>query len=310
VVKKHGMETSRGLACTTVLCLHHVPGTRNEVEWTVPGCYHFRVLRHAILVEKDASLFVAEVWTGVRTKKGAGGRLVGWHVRAAGIGQSQKKEKREFSLGSGRLLVTRTFKLDEGVGPARAHCLHPLVDECKVLWALDAGDGEAEVQGVVPECLVFRAKVEDDGECFAGVDAASCHVQGELSDGDGGGVGAEVAETQDTGPVGHDNDVDVILWPVVHHGFHFALVLEGKVHAAGAAVDGVKLEARIPYCRGLGRARRKERRREGMKERTNEGRKEGTNERTRERRREGTKEGRNERTNERGNEGGKERRRE
>lgn len=48
-----------------------------------------------------------------------------------------------------------------------------------------------------------------------GIDSSTAGVERELSDGNAHAIDTEVTETEDTGAISHDNNVDVLRGPVV-----------------------------------------------------------------------------------------------
>jgi hypothetical protein len=70
---------------------------------------------------------------------------------------------------------------------------------------------------------------------------------GRTRDASGRTVRAQVAEAEDAAPVRHDDDVDVLVRPVVDHGGHVPPVLLGEVHAPGAAEPVPELLAHLPH---------------------------------------------------------------
>lgn len=141
------------------------------------------------------------------------------------------------------VLRFKVLELHEGVRPAEGDGLEQLVHERVVIVAVKARVLHPEVVRVGEEGLVVRAAVEHDREHLARVDAAGRDVERELADGDAHSVRAEVAQTQDAGAVGDDNDLHVVVRPVVHHRGHLATVLAREVHAARAAEVGAELLA-------------------------------------------------------------------
>ena len=111
------------------------------------------------------------------------------------------------------------------------------VEELVVAVVADPGVPLTEVERVVEQLQVVGADVQDDGQGAAGVDAAGGGVDGEFADGDLDAADALVADAEDAFGVGGDQQVDVVgaETGVPEGGFDLVGVVDGQVHAAGAA---------------------------------------------------------------------------
>ena len=152
----------------------------------------------------------------------------------------------EQRVGVGREEV---FELDERVGVLLLHRSHELFDEREVALACDALARISEVEHVVANLLVVGAYVEHHGEAVLRRYAGTGAVERELADGDAHAVGAEVAQAEDALPVGHDDDADVLLAPVVEDLRDPALVVGRDEEALRLARDVRELFARFAHGR-------------------------------------------------------------
>lgn len=67
-----------------------------------------------------------------------------------------------------------------------------------VIWAFLA---QAEVEWIAEVSFIVCAKVEDDGQSLARIDAGSANIKLKLSDGNADAVHTQVAQAEDTGAV-------------------------------------------------------------------------------------------------------------
>jgi hypothetical protein len=126
--------------------------------------------------------------------------------------------------------VLEVLVLDDDTGPALGKGGHELVKELTLLIGRDLVASAAHVQRVVAELLVAGSQVESEGESGIGSDTSAGSVESELADRDTHAVDTKVTETEDTGTVSDDGDLDVV-GPVLDDGVEVALVREGEVHA-------------------------------------------------------------------------------
>mmetsp|Transcript_43202 Transcript_43202/g.111983 ORF Transcript_43202/g.111983 Transcript_43202/m.111983 type:complete len:432 (-) Transcript_43202:694-1989(-) len=132
-----------------------------------------------------------------------------------------------------RLLRLEVLKLHEDARPTVPHCVHELIHELKVRFALQALAVQPDVDGVLAQRLVVGAHVDADGQDAVWLEARGGHVHVQLADGDGHAAGAQVTEAEDPAAVGHHDGVHLLVRPVVDHGGHLAAVLGGEEHPAG-----------------------------------------------------------------------------
>ncbi len=76
--------------------------------------------------------------------------------------------------------------------------------------------------------------------------SACCTVQSQFSYGNAHPMGSEIPETKDPGPIGNDDYVHVVMWPVVYHGVEHSTIISREVHASGAAEPMTELQAHLP----------------------------------------------------------------
>jgi hypothetical protein len=127
---------------------------------------------------------------------------------------------------------------------------HELVEELLLLGCGDLFPAGTHVQRVLTQRLVVGAQVECEGQSRVRLDTSTGRVQGQLAHGNAHAVHAEISETQNTGAVGQDGDVDLV-WPVVEDLAEVAAVAERQVHALGLCPDLVPSYAGLANGRGV-----------------------------------------------------------
>ena len=147
--------------------------------------------------------------------------------------------------------VLEVLKLHEHVGPPGTHGGDEFLHERKVFVARHALLTEPQVEGIVQIAFRVGADVDRHGQSFLRIHAGAGRVKRELADGNPHAVHAQVAQPQNTGTVGDDDDVHVLVRDVRHEFCDVPLILGGHVEPPHVAVDVAVLLARFTHGRGV-----------------------------------------------------------
>ena len=137
------------------------------------------------------------------------------------------------------------FEVDAALREDFLHGLDELVDEGIEVFRRRPTLAQAEVERIIEVLLVVRTRVEVHRHEPLRRYCGRGRVELELSDRNTHAVRAEVTETEDAATVGDANEAHILDGPIAQNFLHMATALDRKVHAARAAEDVTKFEARV-----------------------------------------------------------------
>ena len=214
-------------------------GVGNQVRDT--GCGSARAQEEDALV---GQLFLLHAHGGIKARQHDGSRPLNVVVKAADLVAPIRKVREGHR-------VLEVLKLHEHVGPTGTHGGDEFFHERKVFVARHALLTEPQVEGIVQVAFGVGADVDRHGQRFLRIHAGAGRVKRELADGNPHAVHAQVAQPQNTGTVGDDDDVHVLVGDVRHEFCDVPLILGGHVEPPHVAVDVAVLLARFAHGRGV-----------------------------------------------------------
>lgn len=132
--------------------------------------------------------------------------------------------------------VLEVLELDDDAWPAGLEGNHHLIHEQHHLVLAQARHLGAKVKLIVKESLVVGTQVENDWEGLGWVDTGTGGVQGKLADGDSYASNAQVTESENSGTIGNNGNINLLLWPVVDNISQVAAIGPGQVQSYIAEV--------------------------------------------------------------------------
>jgi hypothetical protein len=101
----------------------------------------------------------------------------------------------------------------------------------------------AEIERVIPQRLIIRTDIQHDRQALRRVDPRTRRIESQLADGNTHAVGTEISQTQDAFSIRHDDDLHIILRPVVEYRADRTTIVRRHIEPAWAAEDMRELAA-------------------------------------------------------------------
>mmetsp|Transcript_2004 Transcript_2004/g.6011 ORF Transcript_2004/g.6011 Transcript_2004/m.6011 type:complete len:216 (-) Transcript_2004:385-1032(-) len=149
------------------------------------------------------------------------------------------------------LVCGKVLELNARIWPSCGHGIHPFVNKAVVLIVLQSSLMYAQISSVVEQLLIVRANINRDRKRSPGVDTSTCNVQVQLTYGNCHSIRAQISKSENSTAVGHDDDIHVVLWPIVRHRLHHSDVVDRVPHSLRASVDQVLRLARLSNSRSV-----------------------------------------------------------
>ena len=94
--------------------------------------------------------------------------------------------------------------------PSLRQCCHELVQELTLLVRSNLLAPAAQVQRILPQCLVAGAQINCQGQSGIWPDTSACSVQRQLANWNAHAVDTKVTKTQDSRAISDDGDLNIV----------------------------------------------------------------------------------------------------
>jgi hypothetical protein len=139
------------------------------------------------------------------------------------------------------LVGAEILKLHQNIGPSVSNSQHEFLYELVVILAFQSWLLDAEVEFILQEFRIVCANIQNDGKNSVGCNATGCAIQGQLSNGNTHSIGTQISQSKNSGSVCHDDNMHILVGPIINHGCHVTAVIFREVHTTWPAEARCKL---------------------------------------------------------------------
>src|SRR5205814_8108197 len=150
-----------------------------------------------------------------------------------------------------RVIANEILELDNRVWKALSGSGYEFGDERFVVLSAESSLRQSQIKRVAAQSGVVRTHIESNRQTLEGRNATARAVQDQLAYRDTHSVGAEIAQTQNSLAICHDNHPDIALGPLEQHLRNAPAIIRRNKNAARPAEDGAVLLTRLAYCRRI-----------------------------------------------------------